>query len=137
MERKKFIGSSLLALVGVGLSSCNRSEQEATTIKNGLIIHSVYFWLKADLSEVEERDFLKYFDILRKIPGVQSLNYGKPAATTPRDVVDHSYSYNLILTFSDLSAITAYETHPTHVQGASEFSKYWLRVEVKDTLIIQ
>jgi hypothetical protein len=114
MKRRKFIDSSL---------------------ETGTILHSVYFWLHKELSKEEEKDFLNYFKVLAKIPGVRSINYGVPAPTEARDVVDHSYSYNLILTFETLEDITAYGIHPEHVKGAKQYSKYWTRVEVRDTIL--
>lgn len=138
MKRKHFIGSAALALVsGTALAQQKTTVKETSNqLKKGQIIHSVYFWLKDGISKEEEKDFLRYFDVLKKIPLVQTLNYGKPAPTPDRDVVDHSYSYNLIITFKSVEDITAYGTHPTHTAGADQFKKYWKRVEVKDTLLM-
>lgn len=138
MKRKKFLGGFLLALTGgVSLAFSQVTKRKsANKLEKGIILHSVYFWLKEGLSDEEEADFLKYFEVLQNIAGVRSLNYGKPAPTTIRDVVDHSYSYNLLLTFNNLEAIKIYETHPEHVAGAEKYGKYWTRVEVKDTVIL-
>jgi len=134
MKRKQFIGTTLLSLVlGKSIAGDSKKDKRMSELKKGTIIHIVYFWLKEGLSEEEENDFLRYFDVLKTIPQVQTLNFGKPAATTKRDVVDHSYAYNLICTFKNLEDISIYENHPTHVAGAKKFSKYWTRVEVKDT----
>ncbi len=137
MKRKQFIGTTLLSLVlGKSIAQETKQDKRMGQLKKGTIIHVVYFWLKEGLSKEEEQDFLRYFDVLASIPEVQTLNFGKPAPTSKRDVVDHSYSYNLIATFKNLEEITIYENHPTHVAGAKKFSKYWTRVEVKDTLLM-
>lgn len=137
MKRKQFIGTTLLSVVlGKSLAQKTKKDKRIDLLKKGTIIHIVHFWLKEGLSKTEEQDFLRYFDILETIPQVQTLNFGKPAPTTKRAVVDHSYSYNLICTFKNLEDITIYENHPTHVAGAKKFSKYWTRVEVKDTLLM-
>ena len=101
----------------------------------GTIVHSVYFWLKKSISPSEEKEFLKFFEALRKIPGVKSLTFGKPAPTTKREVTDNSFDYNLIVTFARMEDINSYETHPEHLKAAGEFSKYWVRVQVRDTMI--
>ena len=137
MKRKQFIGATLLSLIlGKSLAQDVKKTKKMDQLKKGTIIHIVYFWLKEGLTKDEEKDFLRYFDILEAIPQVQTLNFGKPATTTKRDVVDHSYSYNLICTFKNLEDITVYENHPTHAAGAKKYSKYWTRVEVKDTLLM-
>lgn len=142
MERKKFLGSLALASVGAtALTSCLSTESKTETTVNfagfssGFIFHSVYFWLKDGISADEEKDFLKFFEILKKIPGVESCHIGKPAATNPRPVVDNSFSYHIMLTFASLEAITVYEKHPDHLAGVDQYSKYWVKVEVKDTVL--
>lgn len=137
MKRKQFLGATLLSLIlGRSLAKETQKDKRMDQLKKGTIIHIVYFWLKEGLSKEEEQDFLRYFDILETIPQVQTLNFGRPAPTTKRDVVDHSYSYNLICTFKSLEDITIYENHPTHTAGAKKFNKYWTRVEVKDTVLM-
>lgn len=135
MKRKEFIaGAVLTAANGAAIAESNTSE--SSTFKKGNIVHNVYFWLKDDISKTEEADFLQYFELLAKILLVQTLSYGKAAPTRKRDVVDHSYSYHLILTFKNIEDIGAYGNHPDHAAGAEKFKKYWKRVEVKDTIII-
>ncbi|WP_187444008.1 Dabb family protein [Sphingobacterium phlebotomi] len=140
MERRNFLKSVTAAgLTGTLLTSCASSLEDgaksANTIAKGTILHSVYFWLKADISEEEEQDFLNFFAELHKVPGVQTLQYGKPAPTNPRAVVDNSFQYNLLVTFQDMDDINTYETHPTHLAAAEQYSKYWVKVEVRDIVI--
>jgi hypothetical protein len=140
MERRNFLKSVTAAgLTGTLLTSCTSSEEEGAnpnTIANGTILHSVYFWLKENISETEEQDFLNFFEELRKVPGVQTLQYGKPAPTNPRPVVDNSFQYNLLVTFQNMDDINTYETHPTHIAAAEQYSKYWVKVEVRDTIVM-
>ncbi|HLT86457.1 MAG TPA: Dabb family protein [Sphingobacterium sp.] len=140
MERRNFLKSVTAAgLTGTLLTSCTSSVEEGTksanTIANGTILHSVYFWLKDDITEEEEQDFLNFFEELRKVPGVQTLQYGKPAPTNPRPVVDNSFQYNLVVTFQNMDDINTYETHPAHISAAEQYSKYWTNVEVRDVVI--
>ena len=140
MERRNFLKSVTAAgLTGTLLTSCTPVENKETassgTFTNGTILHSVHFWLKAEITAEEEQDFLNFFEELRKVPGVQTLQYGKPAPTNPRPVVDNSFQYNLLVTFQHMDDINTYETHPAHIAAAEQYSKYWTKVQVRDTLI--
>jgi len=142
MERRNFLKSVTAAgLTGTLLSSCtatlseNQPENTAAAMAGGTIVHSVYFWLKENISDEEEQDFLNFFAELRKVPGVQTLQYGKTAPTNPRPVVDHSFQYNLLVTFASMEDINTYETHPIHTAAAEQYSKYWEKVEVRDAII--
>lgn len=140
MERRNFLKSVTAAsLTGTLLTSCASSLEDgaksANTIAKGTILHSVYFWLKEDISEEEEQDFLNFFEELRNVPGVHTLQYGKPAPTNPRPVVNNSFQYNLLVTFQNMDDINTYETHPTHLAAAEQYSKYWTKVEVRDVVI--
>lgn len=139
MERRYFLKSVAAAgLTGTLITSCTPPEEESTTsnaIASGTILHSVHFWLKEDISDDEEKDFLNFFEELRKVPKVQTLQYGKPAPTNPRPVVDNSFQYNLLVTFRNMEDINTYETHPTHIAAAEQYNKYWVKVEVRDTII--
>ncbi|WP_443943898.1 Dabb family protein [Pedobacter sp. AW1-32] len=140
MERRFFIKNTLFAgatttLMAAGIPAAFSKTENAGSNTTGLIVHSVYFWLKKGISASDEREFLKYFDLLKKIPGAKSLQFGKAAATTPRPVTDNTFNYNLIITFDSLKAIKIYETHPDHLRGAKEFEKYWDRVQVRDTVL--
>lgn len=142
MERRNFLKSVTVAsLAGMALTSCanteNSSEEtsEAMTLQSGVIFHAVYFWLKEGLSEEEENDFLNFFEALRKVPGVLSLQFGKPAPTNPRPVVDNSFQYNLLVTFQNMEDIHTYETHTIHTDAVEKYHKYWTKVEVRDTVI--
>ncbi len=140
MERRNFLKSVTAAgVAGTLLTSCTPVENKETassgTFTNGTILHSVHFWLKAEITAEEEQDFLNFFEELRKVPGVQTLQYGKPAPTNPRPVVDNSFQYNLLVTFQNMDDINTYETHPTHIAAAEQYSKYWTKVQVRDTLI--
>lgn len=142
MERRNFLRSAAVAgLSGSLLTSCTsnstaqQNDDVSPDLRSGIVLHSVYFWLKEDISEEEEEDFLNFFEALREVPGVQTLHYGKPAPTTPRPVVDNSFQYNLVVTFSSMEDIETYETHPDHIAAAERYSKYWVKVEVRDTII--
>ena len=158
MKRKNFITTILVgASSGALLSSCanessnanNASGSDSTgtataseaasqteELGSGLIVHNVYFWLKEGITEVEEKDFMNFFEELKKVPGPKALRFGKPAPTTARDVVDNSFSYYLLVTFNTMDDINTYEHHPIHLGAVDKFSKYWTKVQVKDAILM-
>lgn len=156
MNRKNFLTSLLVgASSGAFLASCanenpkNNSSEKTdsmqtaeTTAENkdllttGIILHSVYFWLKEGITADEEKDFLNFFEELRKITESRTLKIGKPAPTNPRPVVDNSFSYLLLVTFDNMDDVNTYEVHPIHLAAIEKYSKYWTKVEVKDATLI-
>jgi len=141
MKRKTFITSIIAAgATGTLLAACTNpkatNDTKQDNMESGLIIHSVYFWLKEGITQEEEQDFLKFFDVLRTVPGPKELYTAKPAPTNPRPVVDNSFSYFLLVTFDKMEDINTYETHPDHLKAAESFSKYWTKVEVKDSVLL-
>ncbi|MFD2969768.1 Dabb family protein [Sphingobacterium bambusae] len=139
MERRNFLksvavaGTSATILTACGAASGDAVQQE---LEPGRIVHSVYFWLKEGITEEDEKDFLNFFEALKKVPGIHSFHVGKPAATTAREVVDNSFHYSLIVTFKSLDDINTYEKHPDHLAAAGKYSKYWTKVAVRDMQLL-
>ncbi len=141
MKRKTFIGSILVGAAATSvLNSCAEPKTNHTNMDSSLsketIVHSVYFWLKEGITAEEEKDFLNFFATLAKIEGIKELKYGKPAPTTPRPVVDNSFSYLLLVTFNNMDEINVYETHPEHLAAIEIYKKYWTKVEVRDAILM-
>lgn len=131
MKRRNFVSSVAVAGTGfIGLQSCNNTA-ELPEIKG--IMHYVLFWLREDLSEQERNGFVKFFEELKRIPGIKSLSYGPAAETNPRPVVDNSFSYNLVVVFDSLKDVGVYENHPIHLEAIKNFSHLWTKVVVHDS----
>ncbi|SUI97210.1 Uncharacterised protein [Sphingobacterium spiritivorum] len=63
MKRRKFIQSSA-ATIGtsvLAVSALAQSKSSFAVVENVQIIHSVYFWLKEDLTAQQVKDFTKFF----------------------------------------------------------------------------
>lgn len=97
-----------------------------------MLIHSVYFWLKQDLSDEEKEIFYQGLIKLKDIPTVKDLYIGVPAQTEKRPVVDNSYTYGIVVVFNDLSSHDAYQLHPIHQEFLTNFKSYWDKVLVYD-----
>lgn len=134
MKRRKFIkNSAASATLGVLIPSSITPTYQPS--KTDSIAHYVLFWLKESLSEKEKKDFTQFFEELKKVPTIKSLHYGSPAKTTQRDVVDNSFSYNLLVYFDNMEDLVVYETHPIHLEAIEKYSKYWSKVVVHDSIL--
>lgn len=131
MDRRSFVGN--LALAGGGVAALQSCSTPTAEIKG--IVHYVLFWLREDLTEKEIEDFKAFFEELKKIEGINSLSYGRPAKTNPRPVVDNSFTYNLIVTFNSLEEVDVYENHPIHLEAIKNFSHNWTKVVVHDSVM--
>ena len=58
---------------------------------------------------------------------------GKPAGT-PRDIVDNSYDYCLIVTFDDVASHEAYQVEPAHDRFRKINDRLTERVQIYDSL---
>lgn len=155
MERRRFIkqAGTAIAVAGAGTglwAACappsgkqandQTSENQETNVtmkNNEVIAHYVLFWLNDGLSEQEINDFANFFEELKSIPGIKSLHYGRAADTHPRDVVDNSFTYNLLVFFDTMDEINVYENHPVHLAAIDKYSKFWKKVVVHDSVVKQ
>ncbi len=96
--------------------------------------HVVYFWLNNPENEQDRLDFetsLKKF--LNSSMYAQTKFIGVPA-DTPREVVDNSYTYSLILTFPSKEIQEKYQNEAAHLVFIEEASHLWEKVKVYDSL---
>lgn len=99
-----------------------------------MLVHSVYFWLKDGLDAEQQKAFRAGLESLGGIPGVAEIHVGIPADTPARPVVDHSYTFGLVVVLKDLDAHDAYQTHPLHKAFLERFSACWSKVLVYDVI---
>lgn len=98
-----------------------------------MFVHSVYFWLKPDLTE-EQR--AKFWESVRSLTAIESVRHGFAGspASTDRPIVDRSYSCALILIFDAAAGHDAYQVHPVHDQFRKECEPFWSRVLIYDAV---
>lgn len=96
-----------------------------------MLVHSVFFWLKSDLSEEQRSAFRSGVESLAAIPSAEAVYIGTPAATD-RPVIDRSYDIGLTVVLKDLAAHDAYQVDPIHRKFVDEFGGYWARVLIYD-----
>jgi hypothetical protein len=74
------------------------------------MVHSVYFWLKQELTGDQRALFESE---LKRLPALSYLASGwvaKPAATEVRPVTDHSFDYHLQLEFKSMDDHAFYQS---------------------------
>lgn len=96
-----------------------------------MFIHSVYFWLKPELTD-EQRS--KFWELARSLTTIKSLKHGfvgTPAATD-RPIIDRSYTCALITIFEDEAGHDAYQVDPVHDKFRDECASFWSKILIYD-----
>lgn len=96
-----------------------------------MLIHTVLFWLKKDLTEDQTSEFTKALEAMKGIQHADAVYIGTPAATEKRPVIDTSYDYCLTVLLKNVAAHDAYQIDPIH----TEFLKnkdLWEQVKIYD-----
>jgi hypothetical protein len=96
-----------------------------------MFIHSVYFWLRKDLTSAEEQQFDAGVRSLCEIEGVRDGYVGIPAATD-RPVIERGYSRALVIVFDDEAGHDAYQVDPVHDRFRKECARFWTQVRIFD-----
>lgn len=97
-----------------------------------MLAHSVYFWLKPDLTDAQRAEFVAALEALRAVPSVGTFVLGTPAAVADRPVVDKTFDYGITCLFADLEAHNAYQVHPLHVAFVTLGKQLWSQVKIYD-----
>ena len=113
--------------------SCGENVEPNENQLPGNFAHTVYFWLENPTDEADRTAFetsLKKF--INKSPYIKTKHIGVPAKTD-RDVIDNSYTYSLLLTFSNKDDQDLYQDEPNHKIFIEESSRLWTKVIVYDS----
>ena len=97
-----------------------------------MLVHTVYFWLKPDLTDAQRADFRRGVESLAGIKSAEKVYVGKPAATQKRPIIDDSYSVALTVICQDVAAHDAYQVDPIHLKFVEQFKSFWVRVQIYD-----
>lgn len=96
-----------------------------------MFIHSVYFWLRDDLSDEERSKFVEGALSLTRIETVRHGYLGTPAGTD-RPIIDRTYTFGLVCAFDDVKGHDAYQDHPVHDDFRDSCSSFWKDVKIFD-----
>ncbi|MEO2063306.1 MAG: Dabb family protein [Christiangramia sp.] len=123
---------SIFLLLCFSANSLQAQEQPAEFDQH--FTHVVYFWLKNPDSVQDRKDFLVSLEkFLENSEYAKTKFIGKPAGT-PREVVDGSFTFSLILTFPSAEIQDLYQKEPAHLKFIEESEHLWEKVVVYDSL---
>jgi len=97
-----------------------------------MLVHSVYFWLKPDLTDVQRANFRHGVETLARIKAAEKIYVGAPAGTQKRPIVDDSYAVALTVICKNVAAHDAYQVDPIHLKFVENFKAFWTRVQIYD-----
>jgi len=97
-----------------------------------MLVHTVYFWLKPELTVAQRADFRRGVESLGGIKAVEKIYVGTPAATEKRPIIDASYAVALTVLCKDVAAHDAYQVDPIHLAFIEKFKACWTRVQIYD-----
>jgi hypothetical protein len=97
-----------------------------------MLIHTVFFWLKPELTEAQRTEFRRAVETLGGIKAVEKIYVGTPAATEKRPIIDSSYSVALTVVCKDVAAHDAYQVDPIHLAFVAQCKTFWSRVQIYD-----
>lgn len=96
-----------------------------------MFVHSVFFWLKPELSPEERARFREGVESLQQISCAEAVYIGAPAATD-RPVIDRTYDIGLTVLVKGLAEHDLYQQDPIHLEFVKGFSSFWARVQIYD-----
>lgn len=138
MKRRNFIlksaGAGALALTG-GSVLANTFDEASKT--KPVYFHYLLFWLKPELTEAQVKDFENFFEGLKKLPYVKNVRYGRPAASTPRPVMDNSFTYNASMEFDSLEDLETYGKLDGHLALVAKYKPFFNKMMVHDSVYNQ
>ncbi|SEK51782.1 Stress responsive A/B Barrel Domain [Aquimarina amphilecti] len=114
------------------LSSCNKKEPMFD--KN--FVHSVYIWLNNPDNPDERKLFEESLNKFLSTSKYAKTNFIGAPAGTDREVVDNSYTYSIIVTFSSKEEQDLYQKEEAHLLFIKEASSLWNKVQIYDTVSI-
>jgi hypothetical protein len=97
-----------------------------------MLVHTVYFWLKPELTDAQRAEFRRGVESLGGIKAVAQIYVGTPAATERRPIIDSSYSVALTVICKDVAAHDAYQIDPIHLAFVNACKTFWTRVQIYD-----
>jgi len=97
-----------------------------------MLVHTVLFWLKKDLSADQAADFRKGVESLQNIDSAEAVYVGTPSDTPQRPVIDGSYDFCLTVVLKDIRAHDAYQADPIHQTFIAKYKEFWEAVKIYD-----
>jgi len=97
-----------------------------------MLVHTVYFYLKPDVSEEGTAAFIKQVEGLGAIETIDAMHVGTPAATPVRPVVKNDYSVAVTVVFKTMADHDVYQDHQVHSDFIENNKHLWDTVVIYD-----
>ena len=98
-----------------------------------MLVHTVLFWLREDLSADTVAEFRAGLETLKGIQCAEVIYVGSPAATKPRPgVIIDDYDFCLTVVLKDVKAHDAYQVDPLHKAFIKTYSPFFKQVRIYD-----
>ncbi len=97
-----------------------------------MLVHSVYFYLKPDLSADDRTLFATELAKLGAITSLRGFYCGTPAAVPPRPVVDATFDFAITVLVDDVAGHDIYQADPIHQHFIATCKHLWSRVQIYD-----
>ncbi|WP_405224811.1 Dabb family protein [Dokdonia sp. Asnod1-B02] len=142
----------ILFIFSIFINSCDQKESTVGTaaIKNNVIIstdsetafnenyaHIVYFWFKDPTNEEDKQLFEKSLRTFLDSSLYAKTQFIGTAPRATREVVDDSFTYNLVLSFASAEDQQAYQDEAAHKMFIEECAHLWEKVIVYDATSIR
>jgi Stress responsive A/B Barrel Domain len=111
----------------------NKAGSDNSRILEGEFFHMVFFWLVDDTPEVKNHFLKELKQFIGQVEEIKKVHIGPPASTN-RDVIDNTYSINLLLSFNSKKEHDIYQEHPAHKRFIENASSLWKKVLVYDSV---
>ena len=98
-----------------------------------MFVHTVYFWLKSDLSVEQKMTFIDGLKALLSIKTVRFGHFGTPA-DTDRPIIERGYSYALIAAFDGAAGHEHYQVVDVHERFRQQCGTFWEKVVIYDSI---
>ncbi|MEZ2416152.1 Dabb family protein [Muriicola sp. E247] len=123
----------ILSLVAIFLLNC-KNESQLNADFNPAFVHSVYIWLKDPGSAEDRAAFeLSMQTFMNNSLYAKTKFLGTPPKAT-REIVDDSYTYNLIVTFTSAEDQDKYQKEEAHLRFIEESEHLWEKVLIYDAI---
>ena len=97
-----------------------------------MLVHTVFFWLKPELTADQRADFRRGVESLSTIAATEKVYVGTPAGVPDRPIIDKTFAVGLTVICKDVAAHNAYQVDPIHLAFIERFKPYWSRVQIYD-----
>jgi hypothetical protein len=123
----------LFVILIAGVISCK--EKAGSEIDfDPAFVHSVYIWLKNPDSPEDRAAFEASTEkFMERSLYARTKFLGTPPKAT-REIVDDTYTYNLIVTFASAADQDKYQTEKAHLEFIEESNHLWNKIVIYDAL---